>query len=230
MKYIKKYEAHSEEESNWDKLDDALLYLVETDVISVIRKDAVTNLIINESNCDYIKYHICLFPQGEYQYFSNRPDAGANRAEIGEKRFKAFTDFMNLHITERQKFLLDHVSKFEKAIDSVKDDYAFVMDDLIKYKKGILEHAATITFTLLAIKKGPDWIDSDEMCKVVITNSGGELLRVVKVIKDMFGYGLKECKDIVDATRGGVGTGVVAESVPMNFAQIVKKMLEQCGA
>lgn len=39
MKYIKKYEAHSEEESNWDKLDDALLYLVETDVISVIRKD-----------------------------------------------------------------------------------------------------------------------------------------------------------------------------------------------
>lgn len=145
-------------------------------------------------------------------------------------RFKAFTDFMNLHISERQEFLLDRLAKFERVIDSLKDDYAFVMDDLIKYKKGIMEHAATITFNLIVVKKGPDWVDSDEMCEIVITNSGGELLRVVKVIKDMFGYGLKECKDIVDAARGGVGRGVVAKAAPMNFAQIVKKMLEQCGA
>ncbi len=60
---------------------------------------------------------------------------------------------------------------------------------------------------------------------VVITNAGQQKIQLIKVVKDITGKGLKECKDLVDNVPAVVKSGVSREE-----AEDLKKKLEAAGA
>ncbi|MBC7317784.1 50S ribosomal protein L7/L12 [Candidatus Bipolaricaulota bacterium] len=60
---------------------------------------------------------------------------------------------------------------------------------------------------------------------VVITNAGQQKIQLIKVVKDITGKGLKECKDLVDNVPAVVKSGVSREE-----AEDIKKKLEAAGA
>ena len=60
---------------------------------------------------------------------------------------------------------------------------------------------------------------------VVLKDAGAAKLKVVKVVKDAAGLGLKEAKDLVDGAPGTVKTGLSKED-----AEKLKAELEEAGA
>jgi len=60
---------------------------------------------------------------------------------------------------------------------------------------------------------------------VILKNAGGEKLKVVKLVKELTGLGLKEAKALVDGAPG-----VVKEGLPKAEAEGMKKQLEEAGA
>jgi large subunit ribosomal protein L7/L12 len=60
---------------------------------------------------------------------------------------------------------------------------------------------------------------------VILKAPGGAKLAIVKLVKDLTGLGLKEAKDLVDATPKPVKEGVSKEE-----ANSLKQQLEEAGA
>ena len=60
---------------------------------------------------------------------------------------------------------------------------------------------------------------------VILANAGDAKLKVVKVVKEITGLGLKEAKDMVDGAPKTVKEGVSKEE-----AEAIKKQLEETGA
>lgn len=60
---------------------------------------------------------------------------------------------------------------------------------------------------------------------VVLKNAGAEKIKVIKVVKDGLGLGLKEAKELVDGAPKTVKEGATKEE-----AEDLKKKLEEAGA
>jgi len=60
---------------------------------------------------------------------------------------------------------------------------------------------------------------------VILKAAGGAKLQVVKLVKEITGLGLKEAKDLVDATPKAV-----KEAISKEDANAIKQQLEEAGA
>ncbi len=60
---------------------------------------------------------------------------------------------------------------------------------------------------------------------VVLTDAGAEKIKVIKVVRELTGLGLKEAKDAVEGTPS-----VIKEAVSKDDAEAAKKKLEEVGA
>ena len=60
---------------------------------------------------------------------------------------------------------------------------------------------------------------------VVLQEAGAEKLKVIKLVKELTGLGLKDAKDLVDKAPG-----VLKEAMPKAEAEGMKKQLEELGA
>lgn len=60
---------------------------------------------------------------------------------------------------------------------------------------------------------------------VVLTNAGQQKIQLIKVVKDITGKGLKECKDLVDKLPAVIKAGVSPEE-----AEDISKKLVAAGA
>src|SRR5262249_40035227 len=60
---------------------------------------------------------------------------------------------------------------------------------------------------------------------VILKAPGGAKLQIVKLVKEISGLGLKEAKDLVDATPKAVKEGISKED-----ANAIKQQLEEAGA
>ena len=60
---------------------------------------------------------------------------------------------------------------------------------------------------------------------VVLANAGDQKIKVVKVVKDLTGLGLKEAKDLVDSAPK-----TIKEGVSKDEAEEMQKKLEEVGA
>lgn len=60
---------------------------------------------------------------------------------------------------------------------------------------------------------------------VVLTNAGQQKIQLIKVVKDITGKGLKECKDLVDALPAVIKAGVSPEE-----GEDIQKKLVAAGA
>ena len=62
-------------------------------------------------------------------------------------------------------------------------------------------------------------------CTVMLTETGGQKINVIKAVKEVTGLGLKEAKDIVDGVPKAV-----KENIDRGDAEELKKKLEEAGA
>ena len=60
---------------------------------------------------------------------------------------------------------------------------------------------------------------------VELTNGGGQKIQVIKALREITSLGLKEAKDLVDASPK-----IVKEGMPKEEAEAMKKKLEEAGA
>lgn len=98
---------------------------------------------------------------------------------------------------------------------------------ILKDEYGIEPAAAAVAVTAGGGAAGGDAPAAAEKTTfdVILKAAGGAKLQVVKLVKEISGLGLKEAKDLVDATPKAVKEGISKED-----ANAIKQQLEEAGA
>ena len=94
---------------------------------------------------------------------------------------------------------------------------------ILKEEYGIEPAAAAV-----AVAAGPaagPAAEEKSALDVVLKNAGGEKLKVVKLVKELTGLGLKEAKELVDGAPSTVKEGLAKAE-----AEALKAQLEEVGA
>ena len=100
------------------------------------------------------------------------------------------------------------------------------LTDLLKTEYGI-EPAAAVAVAAPANAADSGAVQAEEKSTfdIILKSPGGQKLNVVKLVKDITGLGLKESKDLVDASPKPVKEGISKEE-----AESIKARLEEVGA
>jgi large subunit ribosomal protein L7/L12 len=115
-----------------------------------------------------------------------------------------------------KKEILDSISKM-----SVMDIVELISDMEEKFNVT----AAVAVAAAPAAGAGAAAAEEQTEFSVVITNHGEKKVEVIKIVRAITGLGLKEAKDLVEATPG-----VVKEGVSKKDAEDFKKQLVEAGA
>lgn len=99
--------------------------------------------------------------------------------------------------------------------------------DILKEEYGIEPAAAAVAVAAPGDGGGDGEAAAEEKSEfdVILTAPGGSKLAVVKLVKELTGLGLKDAKELVDATPKAVKEGVAKDE-----AEALKKQLEEAGA
>lgn len=95
---------------------------------------------------------------------------------------------------------------------------------ILKEEYGI-EPAAAAVAVAAGPAAGAPAAEEKTAFDVVLKNAGGEKLKVVKLVKELTGLGLKEAKELVDGAPS-----VVKEGLAKAEAEGLKAQLEEVGA
>jgi large subunit ribosomal protein L7/L12 len=99
------------------------------------------------------------------------------------------------------------------------------LTDLLKTEYGI-EPAAAVAVAAPAQAANADaQAEEKSSFDIILKHPGGQKLNVVKLVKELTGLGLKESKDLVDASPKPVKEGISKEE-----AESIKARLEEVGA
>lgn len=96
---------------------------------------------------------------------------------------------------------------------------------ILKDEYGIEPAAAAVAVAAGPAAAGAAAAEEKTSFDVILKNAGAAKLQVVKAVKESCGLGLKEAKDLVDATPSKLKEGVAKEE-----AEALKKALEEAGA
>ena len=108
-------------------------------------------------------------------------------------------------------------------IDAIKELSVLELNDLVKACEeefGVSAAAGVV----VAAAAGPAVEEKDEF-DVELTEVGAEKVKVIKVVREITGLGLKEAKDLVDGAPK-----MVKEAAAKAEAEDIKKKLEEVGA
>ena len=119
--------------------------------------------------------------------------------------------------------------KVEKLIEEVKGLTVLELSELVKAleEEFGVSAAAPVAVAAAAPAGGSAAPAAEEKSSfdVVITEAGQEKVKVIKVVKDITGLGLKEAKALVDGAPKAVKEGVSSDE-----ADQIKAKLEEVGA
>lgn len=96
---------------------------------------------------------------------------------------------------------------------------------ILKDEYGIEPAAAAVAVAAGPAAGGAAAEEEKSSFDVVLKAAGAEKLKVIKLVKELTGLGLKDAKDLVDKAPG-----VVKEALPKADAEGMKKQLEELGA
>ena len=96
---------------------------------------------------------------------------------------------------------------------------------VLKDEYGIEPAAAAVAVAAGPAAGGAAAAEEKTSFDVVLKSAGAAKLQVVKAVKEHFGLGLKEAKELVDGAPSKVKEGVAKEE-----AEALKKALEEAGA
>ena len=97
--------------------------------------------------------------------------------------------------------------------------------NILKEEYGIEPAAAAVAVAAPAAGGAAAAEEEKTSFDVVLQEAGAEKLKVIKLVKELTGLGLKDAKDIVDKAPG-----VLKEAMPKAEAEGMKKQLEELGA
>ena len=119
--------------------------------------------------------------------------------------------------------------KFKKLVEEVEKMSVIDLAELVKVleKKFGVSAAPQMAVAAAPAVAAPA-TDEKSIFNVMLVAAGDKKIEVIKVVKDVTQKGLKEAKDLVDATV--TGPQMVKENAKKEEAEDLKKKLEAAGA
>ena len=112
----------------------------------------------------------------------------------------------------------------QELIDAIKELSVLELNDLVKACEE--EFGVSAAAGVVVAAAGPaEAAEEKTEFHVELTEVGAEKVKVIKVVREVTGLGLKEAKDVVDGAPK-----VVKEGASKEEAEDIKKKLEEVGA
>ena len=114
----------------------------------------------------------------------------------------------------------------QELIDAIKELTVLELNDLVKACEEEFGVSAAAGVVVAAAGAGAAAAEEEKTeFDVELTEVGAEKVKVIKVVREVTGLGLKEAKDVVDGAPK-----VVKEGASKEEAEDIKKKLEEVGA
>lgn len=122
-----------------------------------------------------------------------------------------------------EKKVVEVPEKFKGIVEAVEKLSVLDLAELVKVleEKFGVSAAAPV---MMAAAGGAAAVEEKSSFNVELTETGGNKIGVIKVVREVTGLGLKEAKDIVDAAPK-----VVKEGADKATAEEIKKKIEEAG-
>ena len=111
----------------------------------------------------------------------------------------------------------------EQIIEAVKNMTVLELNDLVKAIEE--EFGVTAAAPVAVVGGGAAAAEEQTEFDVILTSAGDQKIKVIKVVREITGLGLKEAKEVVDNTPKAVKEGASKEE-----AEEIKAKLEEVGA
>lgn len=115
----------------------------------------------------------------------------------------------------------------EKIVDDIAKLTAVELSDLKKALEEKFDVTASAPMGMPMMMPGAaaaEPVEEKTDFTVVLADSGAEKLKVIKVVREITGLGLKEAKDLVDGAPN-----TIKENVPKAEAEDIKKKIAEVG-
>jgi large subunit ribosomal protein L7/L12 len=113
----------------------------------------------------------------------------------------------------------------QELIDAIKELSVLELNDLVKACEEEFGVSAAAGVVVAAAAGPAEAAEEKTEFDVELTEVGAEKVKVIKVVREATGLGLKEAKDLVEAAPK-----VIKEAASKADAEALKKSLEEAGA
>jgi large subunit ribosomal protein L7/L12 len=113
----------------------------------------------------------------------------------------------------------------QEIIEVIKGLSVLELNDLVKACEEEFGVSAAAGVVVVAAGAGAAAAEEKTEFDVELTEAGDQKVKVIKVVREITGLGLKEAKDVVDGAPK-----VVKEQASKEEAEEIKKKLEEVGA
>ncbi|MFY4777151.1 50S ribosomal protein L7/L12 [Metabacillus sp. RGM 3146] len=113
----------------------------------------------------------------------------------------------------------------EQIIDAVKNMTVLELNDLVKAIEEEFGVTAAAPVAMGGGAGGAEAAAEQTEFDVILASTGGQKIKVIKVVRELTGLGLKEAKELVDNAPKAIKEGVNKEE-----AEEAKAKLEEVGA
>ena len=113
----------------------------------------------------------------------------------------------------------------QEIIEVIKGLSVLELNDLVKACEEEFSVSAAAGVVVAAAGAGAAAAEEKTEFDVELTEAGDQKVKVIKVVREITGLGLKEAKDVVDGAPK-----VVKEQASKEEAEEIKKKLEEVGA
>ncbi|MBE5857731.1 MAG: 50S ribosomal protein L7/L12 [Lachnospiraceae bacterium] len=115
----------------------------------------------------------------------------------------------------------------QELIDAIKELSVLELNDLVKAceEEFGVSAAAGVVVAAAGAADGAGAAEEKDSFDVELAECGAEKVKVIKVVREVTGLGLKEAKDLVDGAPKMLKEGATKEE-----AEDIKKKLEEAGA
>jgi len=113
----------------------------------------------------------------------------------------------------------------DEIIEAVKELTVIELNDLVKKAEEEFGVSAAAGMVVAAAAGAGDVAEEKTEFDVELTSFGAEKMKVIKVVREITGLGLKESKDLVEGAPK-----MVKEVVSKEEAESIKAKLEEVGA
>jgi len=118
-------------------------------------------------------------------------------------------------------------AKFADLVKKIEEMSVLDMAELVKVLESKFGVSAAAPMMMAAAPAAGEAVEEKTSFTVVLTAPGDKKIEVIKVVKDATQKGLKESKDLVDASAAG--PQVVKENLKKDEAADLKKKIEAAG-
>src|SRR3989344_2561952 len=116
------------------------------------------------------------------------------------------------------------MEKFKDVVEQVEKMSVLELNELVKALEERFGVSAQATVVAGAVAGTAEAVDEKDSFNVYLTDAGAQKIQVIKVVKEALGLGLKEAKDLVDATPS-----LLKEAMKKEDADALKKKIEEAG-